>query len=503
MNANPIEVLGSLVTDVDGKTWAELSEPWQNDLAREFFAPDGHRFLYETAPRGASKSSGVAAVLLVAMLTEFFPRGSRSYAFATDRDQARILVDLFAGWVNRSPVLSSMFKISRFKITCKANGSTIEIIGSDSGSAYGLLSDGAIVVDEFAQMPSTANSERLWEAIMSTVLKAPTCKLVVMTTPGSPGHQSAKVWADADSSDLWWTQQVPGPLPWLNPVELEEMKRSLPRSAYARLYLGQWQTGEDALVTEADLQACLNKDVPFPLSPTDNTYYVIGLDLSASKDRTAAIVAHKMGKIVVVDDLKTWEGTAKNNVDLASVRDWVIKASRRYGSAVVYHDPWNALLLSQELVQAGVACVPVTYSPNVYARLAMTLHGTLKRHHMILPDVPAFLAELASVKIKESASGTVRIDTSPGSSQHDDMVMVLAFVTDILVSQIGGSPIFYDDDNDVIPASAKPPVLPPTPVVPAGSMGRNAGSLWHSEQWRSPASTGAGSGVFDVSHYDQ
>jgi phage terminase large subunit-like protein len=430
------------------------------------------------------------------MLTGYFPPASRSYVFAVDRDQARIVVDLFNGWIARTPALASMFKVSNYKIECKSNGSTVEVIGSDSGSAFGLLCDGVMVVDEFAQFPLTANSDRLWEAVLSTVLKVPTCRLITMTTPGAPGHPSARVWQDAVRSKLWWTQQVKGPLPWLDPTELDEMRTSLPRSAYARLYLGEWQSSSDALVTEEDLAACLMPiDMAWPLSPSPENWTVIGLDVGTTKDRTAAVVVHKQGDYIVVDDIGLWAGTAKSPVDLATVRDWLVDRSRKYGDAPVWHDPHEAKMLSQELVKAGVATIPVAYSPNVFADLAMTLHGLLKRHKMILPHHPDFLAELSSVRLKDSASGTIRIDTSPGSSQHDDMTMALAYATRVLAAEGTARPVFTDADE---PDPYREQALPPTPVVPQGVIGRPFSSMLNAPGLRSPVSD---TEVIDISQY--
>jgi phage terminase large subunit-like protein len=453
--------------------------------------------MFVTAPRGGNKSSGVAALLLVSMVTGYFPAASRSYVFAVDRDQARIVIDLFNGWIARTPALAQMFTVSNYKVTCKINGSTVEVIGSDSGSAFGLLCDGVMVVDEFAQFPLTANSDRLWEAILSTVLKVPTCRLITMTTPGAPGHPSARVWSDAVRSPLWWTQQVKGPLPWLDPEELEEMRNSLPSSAYARLYLGEWQSSSDALVTEEDMAACLMPiDMAWPISPSSENWTIIGLDVGTTKDRTAAVVVHRtQDGHVVIDDIGLWAGTAKSPVDLATVRDWLVERSRRYGDAPVWHDPHEAKMLSQELVKLGVAVIPVAYSPSTFAEMAMTLHGLLKRHLMVLPHHPEFLSELASVRLKDSASGTIRIDTSPGSSQHDDMVMALAYATRVLAAEGTSRPVFQDE------TATDPfhePALLPTPIVPQGVIGRPFSSMFSAEGLLSPVSD---TDVIDISQY--
>jgi len=67
LTIDPLTLLGSLVTNVAGRTWNELVTDEQNAMAEEFFNRDGHRFMFVTAPRGGNKSSGVAALLLVSI----------------------------------------------------------------------------------------------------------------------------------------------------------------------------------------------------------------------------------------------------------------------------------------------------------------------------------------------------------------------------------------------------------------------------------------------------
>jgi hypothetical protein len=42
--------------------------------------------------------------------------------------------------------------------------------------------------------------------------------------------------------------EIPGPVPWLEPDRLEEQRRRLPASSFARLFLNQWTAAEDRLV---------------------------------------------------------------------------------------------------------------------------------------------------------------------------------------------------------------------------------------------------------------
>ena len=82
---------------------------------------------------------------------------------------------------------------------------------------------------------------------------------------------------------LWRVNEVPGPVPWLDPDRLEEQRHRLPASSFARLFLNQWTAAEDRLVDPDDLMACVVLDGP--LAPDSRRRYVIGLDVGIRNRR--------------------------------------------------------------------------------------------------------------------------------------------------------------------------------------------------------------------------
>jgi hypothetical protein len=108
--------------------------------------------------------------------------------------------------------------------------------------------------------PTTTNPMRLWEVILSIVPKVEGCRLVLLSTAGSPDHPSYRLLGQAKDSPMWRVSETPGPTPWIALHVLDEQRRLLPESSYRRLHLNQWVSGEDRLVTAEDLAACVVLD---------------------------------------------------------------------------------------------------------------------------------------------------------------------------------------------------------------------------------------------------
>lgn len=82
---DPMALLGSLVLE-DGRRWAEAAHDFQVDDARAVLdaRPDVPRLHFITRPRGASKTTDLGGLNLVALLTQAPPR-SASFAYARTR----------------------------------------------------------------------------------------------------------------------------------------------------------------------------------------------------------------------------------------------------------------------------------------------------------------------------------------------------------------------------------------------------------------------------------
>lgn len=74
-----------------------------------------------------------------------------------------------------------------------------------------------------------------------------------------------------------------------------------------------------------------------------------------------------------------------------------------------------------------------TLSSSSVGRLASTLHLLIRNRALALPDDPDLLDELASVRLRETSPGVLRMDHEPGA--HDDRAIALALAAQQLLAR--------------------------------------------------------------------
>ena len=148
-------------------------------------------------------------------------------------------------------------------------------------------------------MAGKHGGRELWEAVVSGLPKTKDSRLAIITTAGSPGHWSRQVFDRAQREPRWHVSMTHTLAPWIDPVEVEEARRALPASAFARLWENRWAQSEDRLFTAEDVEAAVV--LPGPLDYERGRRYAIGVDLALRNDRAAVCVGHVDGDVVRVD----------------------------------------------------------------------------------------------------------------------------------------------------------------------------------------------------------
>jgi len=472
-----IDLLSGLVLE-DGRLWGEVAAGFQWADARAIFDPDGPPWHFLTRPRGGSKSTDLAAVLLVWLVCMATP-GEKGYIAAADKGQSKFAVlDQLEGIVNRTPALRSFVTIQSDKVVAKS-GATIEILAADGASAHGLRPS-FVVVDEVAQWADTRNAKKMWAALVSALAKVPGCRFVVLTSAGEPNHWSFKVLKGARKSRYWHVNEVPGPLEWVDPADLEAQRPLLLASEFEQYHLNLWVENEDRLVSEADLAAAAVLDGP--LSPVPGVEYLVACDLGLVNDPTVAIVAHAESdpdqrgapRLIVIDRIARWQGSKRSPVSITEdVEPWIVSASREFNRARVVIDSWQAAGLVERLQAMQMRAEEVKLSEPIVGRLGTSLHLAFREHRVHIPNDEDLLAELRTVRLRRTSFGDFRIDHDSG--KHDDQAMAIGLAVVNLAgpSQRSG-PILYtaeelrDEDSRVALAHARTAGLIPEPVPTIG-----------------------------------
>jgi phage terminase large subunit-like protein len=412
-----LDLVAGLVLE-DGRLWGDQAADFQLEDARHILLGQGEPYAFLTRPRGGSKTTDLAAFAISFLVT--LGPGSQLDWLAADRDQGQLAIGAIHGFVSRTPFLYGALDVGSYRVTHRESGAALSILAADAPGAWG-RTPRLVVVDELAQWAETNAPKRLWEAVSTSVAKRADAQLVVLTTAGSPGHWSFPLLRHAQGDPLWWTHEVPGPVPWIDGERLEEQRRRLPDSSFRRLHLNEWMEPEDRLTAADDLDAAMTLDGP--VAPVEGVRYVAGLDLGLVNDRTAAAICHREGDSVVLDRLQVWAGSRRSPVDLDEVEAWVSEATAEYNRCRWRADPFQAALMIQRLKAKRVPIEAHQFTVRSNAELAMTLHSLLRERRIVLPDDPELRDELANVRLRETSPGVYRLDHDQG--RHDDRAIAL------------------------------------------------------------------------------
>jgi hypothetical protein len=468
----------------DGRKLGDVATDWQLRLLAWALDPDSEPNRIELRPRGGAKTSDTAAVMIV-MLLEVLTPGSRAYAFAVDRDQSRLILDAIRGYCARTPALAGALTVNNYTVTARS-GSVLEIMASDSASAWG-LKPAFVVIDEWCQLPSTTNTQALWEAITSSMGKVEGAKLLCASTAGDPGSWQHRVWETARKSGNWSTAQIKGPLPWVSKEFLEEQRSILPDSAYQRLHLDLWAAPENRLAAADDVHKCVQFSIErgeWPIPRRPDTRYVLAADLSVVKDRTAVAVMHaertdnedgqRMVTRVVLDRLHVVSPSRKEPIDFAAVEEWIVTAAQDYG-AVCFIDPYQAMSTVQRIRNRGVSIEPVNFTMATNDRMAVGLHTLIRSHRLAIPDDPELIDELTTMRLIEKSPGQYKLEHDP--SRHNDRGVAIALAVMMLtgVTPTGARPVLFTEEDimrqDLAEARALGQVPPAVPVFGGHAFG--------------------------------
>jgi hypothetical protein len=114
--SNALDVLHGLVLE-DGARWGTKAAPFQREDAEAILAGD-RRLHFLTRPRGASKSTDIAGVVL-ALLLEAFGPGDAGHVFAVDADQAGEVLRAASGFVQRTGELRGLIEVQSAADRCR------------------------------------------------------------------------------------------------------------------------------------------------------------------------------------------------------------------------------------------------------------------------------------------------------------------------------------------------------------------------------------------------
>lgn len=435
----PLDVMNELVTDT-GEKWGDIAAPFQRRDAEAIFDPTGPLWHYLTRPRGGSKSTDIAA-MLVAWLVVLARPLEEGLVVASSEDQAEVVISAMRSFVVNTSLLEGVLAVEGSECYA-ANGAHVRVITSDGSSAFGRGSNtGFLVLDEFAQWPQTKKMRSVWVAMLSSTQKSPNLRLVILTSAGEPGHFSYGVIKEAkegEFADMWDVNETPGLVPWADERRIRAQNPLLSDDEFARLHLNQWTESSDVLLILDDWEAAAVLDGSLP--PQRNIHnYIVTVDLGVKVDPTVVVVAHSEpmensslgdGKSsramrIVVDRLDRFVPNKRKHqeVDLDRVEKLLYELSHAYNRAPIYGDPSQFHSIRQRLLGVGCQVREFKFTPTSTGELGSALVQALRNRQVWLPKSAELGDELLHVRLRESSPGVYRLDHD--SNRHDDQAVAI------------------------------------------------------------------------------
>ncbi len=418
--SDSLDLLAAL-TDLVGR-WGECCTEEQWADAEAILTMDGPRRHWLGRAKGYSKTRDVAALSLVALLTQF-PAGAQGFVAAADADQVGLLRQSMMEFVNNTPELQGRVKIDARKVTTE-HGAVLTVLAADSAGSHGLRPYW-LVLDELANWPDTPRHRDFFEVLWAGLPKVPDSRGIVITTAGTPAHFSRRIYDTAETEPSWKLSDLHGPPPWVSSEEIAaEQKRMFP-SVFGRLWMNEWLAPDDAIADPDDVDAaCV---LSGPIAPDETCTYTCSLDLGTRNDRTVAVIAHGErgddATRVIVDRMNVWTPSRGNPVSLDDVRLWLTEICKSYRAKLLY-DPSQAYSLVEQIRKAGIRTEEFVFSSSSVGKLATAIMQALRGRTVLLPDDEELRKELLAVGLRESSPNVMRIDTV--GSGHDDRVIATA-----------------------------------------------------------------------------
>jgi hypothetical protein len=229
----------------------------------------------------------------------------------------------------------------------------------------------------------------------------------------------------ARTSPRWCFEQWAQPAPWLDPDEIEEARQRNTATRFNRLWHGVWSPNsgdalspeliEDAIVLQGPQRQRL-----------DGWRYVCGLDLGISNDHAATVVlgcAPESNKISLVA-VRSWAPPKGGQIDLLSVENYVARLHQKFGLTAVWYDPFQAVLLSQNLRRRGLRVEAMNFSGANLNRMASALLETFASHSIELFNEPALVRDLLRLSIVERSYG-YRLESTRDADGHCDRAVAM------------------------------------------------------------------------------
>jgi phage terminase large subunit-like protein len=261
---------------------------------------------------------------------------------------------------------------------------------------------------------------------------------------GNPLWDLHQRWKRGDDPRLF-VSYIGGPdgwrsVPWLTAAFMEQERRRFEAvpAKFKRLYLNEWASGDEGtFLTAVEIAEATDAGLAAEPVRQAGMTYSIGGDLGLTHDLTALALSHvDLRGCVVVDAVRSWQGTRATPVDLSAVEAVLVEWASQFNAAI-HLDQWQGAFLAQRLQARGFRVTTHTVETARLDNYASLLKTLFKNRHVRIPDDPTLIEQLETIEGQELARrDRVRFTSGPGG--HDDLVMAICLSVESFVREVRG-----------------------------------------------------------------
>jgi len=401
-------------------------EEYEKQILDALYPLSGKR-RYDLACIGLCKKQGKTTFLGAICLWELLFSPSLApeiYNCSGDKDQAKLLFKKSAKAVKRSKEMSKVCRVLADTITCPARDASYECLSADVDSSEG-KNPSLVVMDEFG----TSSFELFTSLQTGRAAREGRGESTLAILIGTAGYDLTSEFYKLYQKGLrkedpfmyffWSHEQLAS---FSSPGFLAKMKARLQPQVYQRYYQNRWIQGVGSFINQGDVDRCLDTS----LSPTGigktGISYIVACDLGLTKDRSCTAIVHKQDQLIILDSIKTWEGSQKDPVLISDIEEDLRKSNKYYNRPLILVDPWQMKGTVQKLKAEGLRIEEFTFSTSNLAKLSNNLYHLLHNGLIKFWNDQALIDELLSVRSVAKSYG-VRIDHT--SSGFSDRVITL------------------------------------------------------------------------------
>lgn len=420
--------------------------------------PKKTKFFIQRA-RGHSKTADMATSatwLLWASRSDLI-----GFAFAEDRDQAKLLRDAMNRIAVENPWLYDTLDYQKKSVVNKKTGASLEIMSSDQASSWGITPDFTIC-DEFTHW----TKKGYWESIFSSAGKKAKMLAILCNAGTGYGFQwTVKQWAKKRPN---WHHSAPrGAIAsWLDKNEMKEQRALLSAQTFNRVWMNEWQESGQEFVTLAEAEACRDDKLSMRMkTQADGWDYVASLDFAEKNDRTVGTVVHgESDGLIRVDRMDVCCPRVRGKSTKVSwVENWMRWVNSafggKYGNVHFVLDKFQLLGVGQQLEELGFSIDYYDFASGMgnwkmgVILRQLIIHNRIRWYKncgcILDPDSkrPIETAigrddleiELASLIVKNYSQGRRwRFDHIDDGVHHDDRAFSLGAACQYVIENSGG-----------------------------------------------------------------